>query len=402
MEKEKLIIKNFGPIKNVELELGRFNVLIGEQATGKTMIGKILCCCRYFSYIIQNDHDHQPFERGLESWGLAESIRDNTFIYYECFHYSLKIERKEAEFINRDQDDGNEFEERVPIFFSELNAKSKEFDNLLAELEKIKPNTSNPFDTFDWIIPTSFFLNDVAPVMNNPLFIPTERGLQSIFSLGKNSISNIDDSLFNQFAKVDQIQRHFKTETIIEPFGIEYKNENGYGSFRKPGDSVWYKMGSAPSGYQTTIPIVLALKYYGEDKKGKSLVIDEPEISLFPSAQNNLVKFIANEFNTYNGFFFITTHSPYILTSLNNLIYAYQIGQKDKDKVNEIIEERYWINPTDISAYLLKYDLEANGVIQEDLLDKEGLIKAEKIDSVSAILNSDFNAIMDIELNIQK
>jgi recombinational DNA repair ATPase RecF len=32
----KLIVKNFGPIKNVELDLRNVNVFIGQQATGKT------------------------------------------------------------------------------------------------------------------------------------------------------------------------------------------------------------------------------------------------------------------------------------------------------------------------------------------------------------------------------
>ncbi|MEO7801731.1 MAG: AAA family ATPase, partial [Ginsengibacter sp.] len=40
--KEKLIIKNFGPIKSVEIELRMFNVLIGDQGTGKSTIAKVL------------------------------------------------------------------------------------------------------------------------------------------------------------------------------------------------------------------------------------------------------------------------------------------------------------------------------------------------------------------------
>ena len=33
-------------------------------------------------------------------------------------------------------------------------------------------------------------------------------------------------------------------------------------------------------------------------------------------------------------------------------------------------------------------------------IDSEGLIKAEKIDSVSSMLNKDFNSLMDIELKV--
>jgi len=36
----------------------------------------------------------------------------------------------------------------------------------------------------------------------------------------------------------------------------------------------------------------------------------------------------------------------------------------------------------------------------ENIIDSEGLIRAEKIDSVSSMLNKDFNSLMDIELKV--
>ena len=38
----------------------------------------------------------------------------------------------------------------------------------------------------------------------------------------------------------------------------------------------------------------------------------------------------------------------------------------------------------------------------ESIIDKEGLIKTEKLDSVSVVLNKEFNEIFDIELAIKK
>jgi predicted ATPase len=125
-------------------------------------------------------------------------------------------------------------------------------------------------------------------------------------------------------------------------------------------------------------------------------------MNVFPATQNKLMQYLVDKTMNYGNNVLLTTHSPYILTSLNNLMYAYQIGQLYKEKVNEIIEEKYWINFKEVSAYLLKFDSSQKGVVEEIILDKEGLIKAEKIDGVSAILNSDFNAIMDIELNVEK
>ena len=42
MPKEILIIKKFGPIKKVELELRKVNIFIGEQAGGKSTLAKLV------------------------------------------------------------------------------------------------------------------------------------------------------------------------------------------------------------------------------------------------------------------------------------------------------------------------------------------------------------------------
>ncbi|MEJ7682233.1 MAG: AAA family ATPase [Segetibacter sp.] len=91
--KEKLIIRNFGPIKNVELELARFNVLIGENATGKSTVSKVLAVCRYFSYILDDKLFPNAFENGLNARGLTEYIQSSSYISYDCKHYSFIAEK---------------------------------------------------------------------------------------------------------------------------------------------------------------------------------------------------------------------------------------------------------------------------------------------------------------------
>ena len=39
---EKLIVRNFGPLKDINIELKSFNLLIGEQSSGKSSIAKLL------------------------------------------------------------------------------------------------------------------------------------------------------------------------------------------------------------------------------------------------------------------------------------------------------------------------------------------------------------------------
>ena len=42
MKKEQLVIKNFFTLKDVYIGLGKYNVFIGEQASGKSLLIKLI------------------------------------------------------------------------------------------------------------------------------------------------------------------------------------------------------------------------------------------------------------------------------------------------------------------------------------------------------------------------
>jgi predicted ATPase len=52
-------------------------------------------------------------------------------------------------------------------------------------------------------------------------------------------------------------------------------------------------------------------------------VVEEPEAYLFPVAQKQIIDLIALLANQNENQVIVTTHSPYILSSFNNLLYAY-------------------------------------------------------------------------------
>jgi len=405
LEKEKLIIRNFGPIKEVDLDLGRFTILIGEQATGKSTVAKVLAVCRYFSYIVKgantfNDFIEGPFYVGLTAWGLDKFVNSQSYMFYKNKHYSVTVEALQIELtssnVNEFDDNYNPIinEEIIEetVYPPELIPFSDEFRDLLLELNKLMKDGS-------LIVPTSFFLNDVKRVLDNPFYLPTQRGLQSIFDIGQNSIKNLSSALFNQLSKMDGIARLYKQETYIEPLDIYYINRNGHGFIRKANETEFYSLYNAASGYQSMIPIVLAIKYYTElKKKTKTFLIEEPELDVFPAAQNKLIQYISEQSKTFDSMVLMTTHSPYTLTSVNNLMYAYQVGQKHPEKVSQEIDKKYWLNSDEVSAYMLKSDGS-----YEDIFDREeGLINAEKIDTVSKAINKKFNNIMDIELGVDE
>ncbi len=373
------------------LNLGKVTVLIGEQATGKSTVAKLLAVCRYFSYFYDEGFYAGEYKssilEGLAAWGLEYYYQPNTFILYECEHYNLKIEYKTDKLENG--------EER--FLYPVIESKSDRFKNLLDKLEgvAIKKNEVRGTNIAKLAgIPTSFYLNEVKQVLDNPFFLPTERGLQSIFSLPKGSVGNLSDTLYNQIAAIDKISDEFKDETLIQSLDIYYLKTNGIGYIRKQNELLKYLLKNSASGYQSLIPIELICNYYLKRNRPKTLIIEELELNIFPSAQMKLVQFLVNYTNLNGGSLLLPTHSPYILTSLNNCMLAHHVGHnpKNNDKAKIVLPEKYWINPDDVSAYLLKTDGTA-----EDIIDwEEKLIKAEKIDLVSEVISENFNQLLDL------
>ena len=412
MQKERLVIKNFGPIKSIDLELGKMTILIGEQATGKSTIAKVLAVCRYFSYIANNEFvvsnpTSNSFIQGLESWGIDGFIQIDSYIQYICFDYELEVKNKTENVPISDNDDHTLNYADIELFSPVLIPKSDNFRALLSNLEstildiKAKESDNNSLGHFFLKMPSDFYQNQVSKVMNNPFYIPTERGLQSIFSLGKSSIQNISDSLFNQFAKMDMFVRSFKKETEIKPLNILYKNVNGQGFIKNERQTEFSGLYNGASGYQSIIPLVLAIKYYSENhRKKKTFIVEEPELNLFPKAQKKLMEFFVENINNHGHSFLLPTHSPYILSTLGNLIYAHKIGNLDNRKfssdVNKNIPEKYWIDISDLSVYYLD-----NGQAKNLINIEECLINLDDLDSVSEIVNKEFDELLNLEVQFE-
>jgi hypothetical protein len=125
-----------------------------------------------------------------------------------------------------------------------------------------------------------------------------------------------------------------------------------------------------------------------------TIYIEEPELSVFPSTQYNLVRLIAwlAGLNGLHMKFAITTHSPYILTAFNNLIEAGQVARRKpelKDEVAKLIPEQYWINEGDFKAYAIE-----DGVLQSIVAKDTGLVSANYLDQVSETICVEFDELL--------
>ncbi|MDN5292447.1 MAG: hypothetical protein PWQ06_2686, partial [Anaerophaga sp.] len=106
-----------------------------------------------------------------------------------------------------------------------------------------------------------------------------------------------------------------------------------------------------------------------------------------------LVNTIVKMVNEMNHTLFITTHSPYILTSLNNLIYAGEIGKQHPKETAQVIPQNLWINKDYVSAWKINAD---TYMLENLLADDLNILKAEELDDISEIINNQFSELFEI------
>ncbi len=156
----------------------------------------------------------------------------------------------------------------------------------------------------------------------------------------------------------------------------------------------YVKINFASSGQQEVLWILLMIFLLILDEIKTLTVFEEPEAHLYPETQKEIVDLIALLINTADNTVIITTHSPYVLSSVNNLLYAYSLGQINKSQVSQIINERLWLNPQNTQAFFVE-----KGKI-ESIIDAEtGLIRTEAIDSASRIINQTFDKLFELDNN---
>jgi hypothetical protein len=129
-----------------------------------------------------------------------------------------------------------------------------------------------------------------------------------------------------------------------------------------PSESVSLELNVSSSMVKELTPLVLYLKYLANP--GDLIVIDEPEMNLHPVAQVQIAEFLGMLVNA-GLYVLITTHSPYIVDHIPNLIRAHGL---DKEKVREYFyleQTTAFLSKEDVSVYLFESD-SVTDILKED------------------------------------
>ncbi|NOU17425.1 MAG: AAA family ATPase [Bacteroidales bacterium] len=431
---QRIEIKNFGPIKDLSLDIKDFILLIGPQASGKSTIAKTI-----FFFKSLNDDLVKFFIKGLDDGNFTKPYNSYGKIirqkYLDYFGSSVHLEGLQLKYF---------YNESIWITIS-LETRHKYITPTLSEsliknigslvleaeeyyysLKQRNPNLLTSKDLLELDADKRKFISYVKNKCNNIfqedrelIFIPAGRSLLATLSDQLQYINprNLDFLMRTFLDKINIVRPIFnmslsdiiKERRLLTQYNIDYNKTKlaeeiickilkGKYQYDKDGEKIYYdtnkyvKLNFSSSGQQESLWILLLLFIIILEKQNVFIVIEEPEAHLFPEAQKEISNLIALMSNVENSQVIITTHSPYILASLNNLILAHKVGNKNHKQVSEKINKNLWINREKVFAAIV-----TSGQVK-DIIDKElNIIQQENIDSVSSTINDEFDFLFQLE-----
>ncbi len=415
---ESIEIEGFLTISKAHFEIKKINILIGTQASGKSIVAKLVYFFKkFFSDIFiesieknQNKpsvskHVLEKFEQLFPkyTWDHQEFI-----ITYKYNNYQVSISRKKTgSHTPLKLDYCSELQSLHKSLRTSYNKYLKEYE--ITETTDRKQSFHHQESLYNAILDTDF-----GNGFRNTIFIPASRSFfanlqKNVFSF---LASNIDfDPFIKEFgSRYERSKRLFRIGVTEENNYIKTKINTLIeliisGEYEFSDDKDWItnhgkrtNLANASSGQQESLPMLLILSIwpfiYGNDRKGM-FFIEEPEAHLFPMSQKQIISIIATIYNEFSHPFFITTHSPYILTAINNLIIGYDAYKKVPDEkffqLLKLIPQDEMIKFEDVSAYTFN-----EGQLESIMDEETRLIGCSIIDAVSENFAEAFDLANDI------
>ena len=424
---ERLIIKNFGPIVKATIDIKPFMVFIGESGSGKSVILKLLSLFRWIykqqqlfyslelltkSKVDFETHINQTLEVELQNSSLVYYFQKGSFASYEINGIIFTLQH-----------------DTQPNFTLSNKRISKQ-----VSLEKITFITDERA-----VIPT--LLNNTTRNVRFPYHLTsTYEDFRLAFNelKGDNKQVVIETMGVNLTSIKSTYEQKFVISQDDKPYKISFQDSSSgiksvsivelisrYYPFHFNTQDIFVKfygkiapnftklLGKNFENVQNATPeemimrnfmqnIALSLENISNTDARINIFIEEPELNLFPNAQKNLVEHLVyscfeppkkDKNKTIHIAF--STHSPYILSSLNCLLLACEVANKNpnlKEKVETIIPNKFWLDINKFNAFKVE-----NGEVFS-IIDKEtNLILAESIDEVSEEIGETFDKLLELK-----
>lgn len=380
MNRECLHIKNLGPVREIDLQdIRRLNVFIGESGCGKSTVMKVLAMCRWLykmhcirSYLKHSGIKISPFRiRGvLSTNGLDAFVRPDSIIEYSYGEFSCGLTGGKLTMSRS----------LIPVAQLSLEKIAYVSDKRMLLPDIISGGVSLRHGMYYLEDTLSNFQKAMDVIASTDLpYLGVRMDVRKtsvgrrvfVSSLGKN------DGFYNLPLKnaSSGMQSCVGLHFILNYFANKY--------------NLVEAINTTVLGYLSSTDRFTAFKPITDigafPKRRMTMLVEEPELSLFPSNQYGLIDYMVGLMARGNDTqidLVFATHSPYVLTALNVLMLAHRAAVDHPDKVDSIMGDRTRLDSAMVSAWQIK-----DGTAT-DLLDSEtGLIDGSWLDSASDIFD---------------
>lgn len=433
-------ISNLGPIKECEMQIENFTVLTGCQASGKSTIAKAIYFCRtvkdeFLDEILKLKYSQSKFDIVFSitkrlSWKFQQifgvSIIENPnleliYQYNTDTFLEIKSKSENQKEISKNKTFSVMFSHDIIKYLYSISKDETSFEYESNFKNEIKLQLNQLFnDEYDSIfIPAgrsvitllTSQLNYIFAAMDDEQkrsidyctqkYIEYILKIKPLFSNGFNGFMKFDYfadevgkiSAFNKqiydYIKITDKMMNMINQVLKGTYVFDNGEEKLYHN-----SGQYIKINFASSGQQETVWLFNVLFYLMSNHSKAFIIVEEPEAHLYPDAQK-VTSEILGLMSNCECQLFITTHSPYVLGALNNLIYAEYIArQADKsEKVDKVVDKFIRIK------YNIAYKVD-NGTIESCIEDTpEKLIINEVIDGASDNINALYDKLFDIDHN---
>lgn len=415
----KLTIRNFGPINYCKIDIDKCSVFTGAQTSGKSTIAKTVFYFKtvkddFYEVIVRNLY--HPEVTGNES--LLNSIykrlrskfiqlfgKSNAMSQKMHISYYFDDDTFINVFLDKNYDDNINQNSFIKLQFSKNIVEF--INNIDNNTEKLKDDLKLLFndDSETIFIPAgrsmittltsqlNYFFAVMDTDQKNSMDYCIRKYIELIFKIRPLFSEGIDGYLLNKqytdskLYNIDFIKSFLEmSEDILKGKYVYTPNEEKL----MIEDDKYVKINFSSSGQQEAVWILNILAYQLINGTKTFLILEEPEAHLYPDAQKKITELLSMFVNANNNVM-ITTHSPYVLGSINNLLFANQIISKQQnsaDEVYDIISENKILNSC--KAYHVN-DHKVNLCMADD-----GLIKNEVIDGASYEINEEYDNLFSL------
>ncbi|MDF3822138.1 AAA family ATPase [Leptospira sp. 96542] len=330
--KESIHIKNLGPIKDIHLEnIKPLTVFIGESGSGKSTLMKAIALFRWLykmhnirSYLKRSKVSKSPFRFRMDTY-----FKNCGFEQYKKFNPEILYT---VEFPNN---------KKYTLHYSNNQLTGTSDADLVQE--------------------SDLYYNKISFISETRNIIPlwADRGA----SLAGGYLGFYFHEVYNDFELASENLKELEINYLNLKFTVKKVQSNKKFLIQAPNAGYEIDLKNSSSGIQNVVPVSLIAEHFskhfdfseafnrsllnflsrtenlsdfkpvknlGDIHKRLFIHIEEPELSLFPDAQCELMsdliaKCFVNNLNEIELMF--STHSPYIINHLNLLIKAYDCNQ---------------------------------------------------------------------------